>query len=78
MLKNKLKIRLSLAVPALLAASQVSAHPGGHEDVTMLQLIEHMLASPFHAGVITVAVIAVAFTVHKLSKHKASKVNKSD
>jgi len=78
MLKFKLKTRLSLAVPALLAVSQVSAHPSGHAEVTISQLIEHMLASPFHTGVIVAAVLAVAFTVHKLSKHKASKVNKSD
>jgi len=82
MLKNifttKFKIRLSLAVPALLAVSQVSAHPRGHAEVTMSQLIEHMLTSPFHTGVIAVAVLAVAFTVHRLSKLKASKANKPE
>lgn len=78
MFTTKLKTRLSLAVPALFAVSTASAHPSGHAEVTMSQLIEHMLASPFHTGVIVAAVLAVAFAVHKLSKHKASKVNKSD
>jgi len=78
MLKTNFKTRLSIALPALLVVSQASAHPSGHTEITMSQLVEHMLASPFHTGVIVVAVLAVAFTIHKLSKHKASKVNKSD
>lgn len=78
MFTTKFKTRLSLAVPALLAVSQVSAHPSGHAEITMSQLIEHMLASPFHTGIIAMAVIAVAFTVYKLSKLKTSKANKPE
>ena len=82
MLKNifttKFKIRLSLAVPALLAVSQVSAHPGGHAEVTMSQLVEHMLASPFHTGIIAASVIAVAVVIRTVSKQKAAKADKSE
>jgi len=78
MFTTKLKIRLSLAVPALLAVSQVSAHPSGHAEVTMSQLIEHMLASPFHTGIIAASVIVVAVVIRTVSKQKAAKADKSE
>ncbi len=78
MLKINLKTRLSLAVPALLAVSTASAHPSGHAEVTMSQLIEHMLASPFHTGIIAASVIAVAVVIRTVSKQKAAKADKSE
>jgi len=65
---NKTLTRLSLAIPALLAVSMASAHPGGHMEFTMSQVINHMLASPFHTGIIVAGVVAVAFIIHKVSK----------
>jgi hypothetical protein len=78
MLITKLKIRLSLTVSALLAVSQVSAHPSGHTEITMSQLIEHMLASPFHTGIIAASVIAVAVVIRTVSKQRAIKADKSE
>ena len=82
MLKNifttKFKIRLSLAVPALLAVSQVSAHPSGHAEVTMSQLIEHMLASPFHTAIIAASVVAVAVVIRTVLKQKVAKLDQSE
>jgi len=78
MLKINLKTRLSLAVPALLAVSTASAHPSGHAEITMSQLIEHMLASPFHTGIIAASVIAVAVVIRTVSKQKAAKADKSE
>ena len=71
---NKMLTRLSLAIPALLAATQASAHPGDHMEFTMSQVISHMLTSPFHTGIIVIAVVAVAFVIHK----HVSKANKPD
>jgi hypothetical protein len=73
---NKTLTRLSLAIPALLAASTASAHPSGHMEFTMSQVINHMLASPFHTGIIVAGVVAVAFAVSSVSKRKGSKANK--
>ena len=73
---NKKLTRLSLAIPALLAVSTASAHPSGHTEFTMSQVINHMLASPFHTGVIVAGVVATAFAVSLASKHKGSKANK--
>ena len=64
---NKTLTRISLAIPALLAVSTVSAHPGDHAGVTMSQLVDHMLASPFHAGMIVATVAVVAFIIRKVS-----------
>jgi hypothetical protein len=75
---NKIITRLLLVTPALLAVSQVSAHPSGHAEITMSQLIEHMLASPFHTGIIAVSVIAVAVMIRTVAKQKAVKADKSE
>lgn len=76
MLTTKLKTRLSLAVPALCVGSSVSAHPSGHVEITMSKLIEHVLSSPFHIGVIATVVIAAALCVHSVSKQNKSKAKK--
>lgn len=76
MLNIKKLTRLSLALPALLTASNVSAHSGSHAEVTMSQLIDHMLASSFHIGIVASVVITVAFVFHSLSKKKTEKANK--
>jgi len=75
-LLNKTLTRLSLAIPALLAVTTASAHPSGHMEFTMSQVINHMLSSPFHAGIIATVVIAVALGVRALSKQKTSKARK--
>ena len=74
---SQLKIHLFVAIAALLAVSPVNAHPSGHAGITMSQLIEHMLVSPFHIGVITVSVIVLAIVIHNVSKQKALKAHKS-
>ncbi len=76
MLTTKFKLRLLLAMSALFAVSTASAHPGGHAEINMSQLIEHMLASPFHTGIIAIISIAVAFGLGAISKQKTSKTNK--
>ena len=73
MFKTKLKTtitRLSLAIPALLAVSQASAHPGGHMEFTISQLVSHVVASPFHAGIIAVSVLVVVLLINKIAKYK--------
>jgi len=74
---NKTLTRLSFAILALLAASTASAHPSGHMELTMSQMINHMLASPFHTGMIVAGVIVVSFVINAVSKRKVSKVNKA-
>ena len=64
--------RLSLAIPAFLAASQASAHPSGHTELTVSQVIGHVVASPFHVGVIVTSVLAVVLLLNK-AKHKVMK-----
>ena len=70
---TKFKIRLSLAISALLAVSTASAHPSGHAEINTSQLLEHMFASPFHTGIIA---IAVALAVGAIYKQKISKATK--
>lgn len=65
---------LGMIAPAALLTTKASAHPNGHAELTMSQLIDHMLASPFHTGMIATAVIAVAFVIYNV----ANKANKSD
>jgi len=82
MLKNiltaKFKMRLLFAVPALLAVSQVHAHPGGHAEVTMSQLIEHLFTSPFHTAIIAASVVAVAAVIRTVLKQKVEKLDQSE
>jgi type IV secretory pathway VirB2 component (pilin) len=73
---NKTLTRLSLAIPALLAVSTASAHPSGHMEFTMSQVINHMLASPFHTGIMVAGIVAIAFAINLVSKRKGSKANK--
>ena len=71
MLKKTLS-RLSLAIPALLAATQANAHPSGHAELSTTQLFNHMLASPYHTGIfVGIAIAAVIIW-------KVSIANKSD
>lgn len=57
-------IKLLLVLPAFLIAFQASAHPGGHAELTMAQIISHMFASPYHFGVIGCSIVlAVLFTL---------------
>lgn len=64
---------LGMIAPAVLLTTQASAHPNGHSELTTSGLIEHMLASPFHTGIIAAGAIAVAVVIHKVAK-----ANKSD
>ena len=64
---------LGMIAPAVFLTEQASAHPNGHSELTTSGLIEHMLASPFHTGIIAAGAIAVAVIVHKVAK-----ANKSD
>ncbi len=66
--------KLGMITPLVLFTAEASAHPNGHAELTISQLIEHMLASPFHTGIIAVGVTVVAFVIHKV----ANKTNKSD
>lgn len=76
MFTTKFKIRLSLAISALIAVSTASAHPSGHAEINTSQLLEHMFASPFHTGIIAIGVIAVALAVGAIYKQKTSKATK--
>lgn len=75
---NKARIRLPLAISTFLVASTAAAHPGEHMEFTMPQVINHMITSPFHAGIIITALVAVVVAVSLVSKRKGSKANKSE
>lgn len=64
---------LGIIAPAILLTTEASAHPNGHTELTMSQLINHMLASPFHTGIVAAGFIAAAFVILKVAK-----ANKSD
>lgn len=70
-------VRLLFAIPlviaALLIVSTASAHPNGHIELTMSQLIGHMFASPFHTGIIVVTIIASSFLIRLLFTKKSNK-----
>jgi hypothetical protein len=74
---NKTLTRLSFALPALLAATSASAHSGGHMEFSTAQVVSHMLASPYHTGMIVSALAAVAFIIWKVS-HGSSSTNQSE
>ncbi len=63
--------RLTLALPALLIATQVSAHPGGHMEFNASTALSHMLASPYHTGIIVAgiltSIIAATIIIRKVS-----------
>jgi len=59
--------RLSLAFPASLVATQASAHSGGHMELSTSTILSHMLASPYHTGIIVAGLIAVAIIIRKVS-----------
>lgn len=64
--------RLSLAIPAFLMASQASAHSSGHAELTVSQVISHLVTSPFHAGVIAVSVLMVASLIALVAQYKVT------
>lgn len=80
MFKTKLKnslTRVSLAIPVLLVAFEANAHPGGHMEFSMSQIISHVFASPFHVGIIASGFLITVFLLKKGAKHKAIKRAKS-
>ncbi len=76
-LLNKTLTRLSFAIPALLAATSASAHSGGHMEFSTAQVVSHMLASPYHTGMMVSALAAIAFIVWKVS-HGSSSTGQSE
>ncbi len=64
---TRFSTRLLLALPALLVATQANAHSGGHMELSSSQILSHMLASPYHTGIMVAGFIAVAFIVLKVS-----------
>ncbi len=69
---------LGMIAPVVLFSTQATAHPNGHAELTVSQVINHMLASPFHTGVIATVVIVVAMIILKIAKLKAVRANKSE
>lgn len=71
---RKLFKQIGMIAPAVLLTTQASAHPNGHAELTASKLFEHMLASPFHSGIIAAGIIAVAFIIRKGKASKAKKL----
>ena len=64
---KKLINRLSFAIPVLLVTTQANAHPSGHAELSTTQLLNHMLASPYHTGIFVGIAIAAAVIIRKVS-----------
>ncbi len=64
---KKLINRLSFAIPALLVTTQANAHPSGHAEFSATQALNHIIASPYHTGIIAGIVIAAAVIIRKVS-----------
>ena len=70
---KKLLSHLSLATPALLLATQASAHPSGHSALSTTEIFSHLFASPYHTSIMVGILIAVAFLTRKVFYANQSK-----
>lgn len=65
-MKKFLQVSL-LSVLSVIPASQVFAHAGSHSMTTM-DMISHLISSPFHVGVIIFILLFLAFVGFRFYK----------
>lgn len=71
---SKIITLAALVAPALLVTTtQVSAHAGHHSEPNMPAIIQHLLSSPYHVGlVLGVTLLAVMAWKKRTKKHVRS------
>ena len=47
-----------LPLTILLCASPALAHPGHHDDASLVDAVSHLASSPFHLGIIALVLTA--------------------
>jgi cytoskeletal protein RodZ len=67
MMKKVMK-HLGLTTPFLLLATQVDAHPGSHMEFSTPMVLQHLLSSPFHMGLVIVVALSLGVFVWKVLK----------
>jgi len=64
----------TLTAAAFLGAAPAFAHPAGHEEFSVGELMEHLTSDPFHLISILAAVVAIALMLRRLrASRKAGK-----
>jgi hypothetical protein len=63
-MSGKIHLLTPVSILAFLAASPASAHSGSHATLATPELLTHILASPFHLGILMV----LAFTIPRIRR----------
>ena len=66
-----------IASLASLASGVASAHPTGHDEFSMAELLEHLVTSPFHISVIVGAIIIGVLLYRRMSGRRTSDKSES-
>ncbi|MFN3172226.1 MAG: hypothetical protein ACE37E_16180 [Hyphomicrobiales bacterium] len=66
-----MKTLISRTALLMLASTQIAAaHPGHHDAMAPSSLVDHFLASPFHAVPLVLAVLVLGVAIHGMRKAK--------
>ena len=64
---KKILPRLLFVISSLFVATQANAHPSGHTELSIIQLFNHMLTSPYHTGLFIGIAIVTTVIVWRVS-----------